>query len=217
LYTSSQDHITRWSLTDATHELLPYQAQRVQSFGERDVLLTASHDRMVLSLIEEGTASILTYLPLGTYEFVQGPAGFLSLYETTRHRLILLDPGNREQPIMLNEEAILWSWNRAGDQLLTTSGYDLRRYLRFENRSETLTRLSTPIDSLTWYPLGVTALYQSDGDTVAVRLNDPAGPTDVTLAQDMPGAMWLSQEGTELFVFHKTDGVDTLYRRALQQ
>lgn len=217
LYVTTPEKILRLSLVSDETETLNKEAVRVQSYGERDVMITISNNRTVLSFVEDGTASILTYLPLGSYEFVRGPAGLVSLYEQNRHRLILLDPNNREQPIILNEEVTQWSWNTAGDQLLSTSGYDLKRYLRYENKTETLTRLSEPIDRLAWYPRGTVALYQSGGDTIAMRLEDPSGPTQEILAQEIAGPFWLGDEGDLLYLVNETDGEDGIYERLLQQ
>ena len=217
LYVSSTDEVLRLTLSRGETETLAYEAQRVQSFGDRDLFLTVSNNRTVLSFDEDGTASILTYLPLGSYEFVRGPAGLVSLYESDRHRLILLDPNNREQPIVLNEEVTLWSWNAAGDQLLSTSGYDLKRYLRFENKTETLTRLSEPIDRLAWYPHGTVAFFQSGGTTNAMRLEDPGGSTQVTLAEEVVGPFWLRGDGDTLYVVHETDEEDTIWMRTLHE
>ena len=211
LYVTTPEKILRLSLVSDETETLNKEAVRVQSYGERDVMITISNNRTVLSFVEDGTASILTYLPLGSYEFVHGPAGLVSLYEQNRHRLILLDPNNREQPIILNEEVTQWSWNTAGDQLLSTSGYDLKRYLRYENKTETLTRLSEPIDRLAWYPRGTVALYQSGGDTIAMRLEDPSGPTQEILAQEIAGPFWLGDEGDLLYLVNETDGEDGIY------
>ncbi|MBI4437665.1 PEGA domain-containing protein [Candidatus Uhrbacteria bacterium] len=217
LYVFSQSEgVRRISLSGERLETFPLSAARTQSFGDRDLLLTHSNDRSILSFDEDGTASILTYLPLGTYEFVRGPRGLVSLYEEGRHRLILLDPNNREQPIILNEEATLWSWNDAGDQLLTTSGYDLKRFTLHARISETLTRLSTPIDRLAWYPLGAVALFQSNGATNALRLDDPSGPTQLTLIENRHGPFWTDTAGDALYLLNDTNAEDTIFVRQLQ-
>ncbi len=216
LYVSTGTDVVRVAISQGSTEKLNVEADRVQSFGERDLILTVSNHATVLSFEENDTASILTYLPLGSYEFVRGPAGLVSLYETDRHRLILLDPNNREQPIVLNEEVTQWSWDAAGNQLLFTSGYDLKRYDRSKNTTETLTRLSEPIERLGWYLKGTVALFQSHGLTRAMRLDDHASPTQETLAQEIAGPFWVSDDGNTLYLVNVTDEEDTIWMRALQ-
>jgi len=217
LYVSSVAGVRHISLTQGTDMIIPYEAGRIQSYGDRDLFLTVSNNRTVLSFEENGTASILTYLPLGSYEFVRGPAGLVSLYESDRRRLILLDPNNRTQPIILNEDVIRWSWNDAGDQLLFTSGWDLKRYLRYENKTETLTRLSEPIDRILWFTHGSVAIFQSGGVTIAMRLHDPAGPTQLTLVSEIIGPFWLSEDGNTIYLVDESDVQDTIYQRSIQQ
>ncbi|MBI5794324.1 PEGA domain-containing protein [Candidatus Uhrbacteria bacterium] len=216
LYVSSNTVVQRISVAQGSTQKLSYMATRVQSFGGRDLFLTVSNSATVLSFEENATASILTYLPLGSYEFVRGPAGLVSLYEHSRHRLILLDPNNREQPIVLNEEVAQWSWDTPGNQLLYTSGYDLKRYDRSANTTETLTRLSEPMDRLGWYPRGTVAVFQSSGVTTAMRLEDPEEPTQEILAQEISGPFWLSDDGNTLYLVNETDAEDTIWMRTLQ-
>lgn len=217
LYVLSDLVIQRVSLSQGSSDTLAYQATRVQSYGDRDVILTITNNLTVLSFVESDTASILSFLPLGSYEFVRGPAGLVSLYEKDRHRLILLDTNNRKQPILLNEDAILWTWNAAGDQLLSSSGYDLKRYLRYENKTETLTRLSESIDRILWYPRGMVTIFQSAGSTTAIGLDDPSGPTQVTLAEEIAGPFWLGDEGDTLYLVDETDEKNTIFTRTLQK
>ena len=100
---------------EAEVELLPFFEQLVTTSGGRLVTLSESGNRAVLSYQEGETASIITYVPLGEYEFVWAPQDLIALWNAKHHRLILLDPQNREQPILLNEEATLWKWNASQD------------------------------------------------------------------------------------------------------
>ncbi|MEK7619910.1 MAG: PEGA domain-containing protein [Patescibacteria group bacterium] len=201
---------------EAEVELLPFFEQLVTTSGGRLVTLSESGNRAVLSYQEGETASIITYVPLGEYEFVWAPQDLIALWNAKHHRLILLDPQNREQPILLNEEATLWKWNASQDVLLYSSGYDIKRYVRSAHETSTITRLSTPIDGLAWHPKGNSAIYQTDGDTFALNLIGATTLSQTVLAEDVGGMFWLSPDGSSLFVLQETETGWEWWSRELQ-
>lgn len=201
---------------DAEEELLPFFQQPLTTTGGRFVTLTESNNRTVLSYQEEEAASIITYLPLGDYTFVTAPQGLIALSESRHNRLILLDPQNREQPILLNEEAVLWKWNASQDVLLYSSGYDIKRYDRSAHETQTITRMSTPIDGLDWYPKGSSALYQTHGEIVALNLDRATILSQTVLATNLNGLFWLNLDGSSFSVLSKTETGLEWWTRALQ-
>ncbi len=216
LYVQTGTQINRIDATTGTQTTLPYTADRISTYGSSEVSLSLSSNRTVVSYQEGETASIITYLPLGTYQFVPAPTGLVALHEQNRNRLILLDLGNREQPILLNEEATLWKWHASGDLLLYSSGYDLKRYVRSAHETETLTRLSTPIEELDWYPKGTCAVYRSSGVTVALNLDGSNTLSQTTLAQGLEGSFWISPDGLTLSTLFQTQSGWEWWTRALQ-
>lgn len=216
LYARTGTNLTQIDVGSLSQEILPFTAKRISSFGNKLVTLSESGNRAVLSYQEEETASIITYLPLGDYEFVWAPQDLIALWDTRHHRLILLDPQNREQPILINEEAALWKWNSSRDVLLYSSGYDVKRYVRSAHETQTITRLSTPIDQLDWHPKGSSVIYQTNGETVALNLDGATILSQTVLATDLNGMFWLNPDGNSLSVLQKTETDWRWWTRALQ-
>lgn len=201
---------------DAEEELLSFYPEHLTTSRDRLVVLSESGNRAVLSYQDGETASIITYLPLGDYVFVEAPGNLIALQDTRRGRFILLDPDNREQPILLSEEANLWRWHPSGDILLYSSGYDLKRYVRSAHETQTLTRLSTTIESIDWYPTGTTAVYRTGQETIAVWLDGGSILSQTTLVQDLNGQMWTQQDGKQMHVLRVVEGATEWWTRALQ-
>lgn len=216
LYVRTGEELTQIDVGNLAQEILPFTAKRLTSLGNKTVTLSESGNRAVLSYQEGETASIITYLPLGDYEFVFAPQDLIALSDTRHHRLILLDPQNREQPILVNEEATLWKWNASQDVLLYSSGYDVKRYVRSAHETQTITRLSTPIDQLNWHPKGSSAIYQTNGETVAINLDGGTILSQTVLAKDLRGSFWLSQDGNGFSTLLETQTGWEWWTRALQ-
>ncbi|MBI4257276.1 PEGA domain-containing protein [Candidatus Uhrbacteria bacterium] len=216
LYVRTGTQITQIAMERLDTVRFPYAAWLVTTREENIVTLSESGKRSVVSFQEGETASILTYLPLGTYHFVEAPGNLIALEDTRHHRLVLLDPENREQPILLNEEATLWRWHPSENILLYSSGYDLKRYIRSAHETQTITRLSTPIDALDWYPEGNCVLYRSGGELVALNLDDVTILSQTVLTTNLPGTFWLNPNGTSLSSLIQTQTGWEWWTRALQ-
>lgn len=208
--------VSRVNVARGLEEPLAFEAHGVTSHAGQTLALSLTSRQAVLSRFDGEAVTILTYLPLGEYAFVQAPEGLAALIDTRRHRLILIDLSNREQPIVLNEEARLWKWHPSGDVLLYSSGYDLKRYVRSVHETQTLTRLSTTIDAIDWHPLGTAALYQSDGRTLALHLDGSSVLSEAVLATDLVAPFWIDSDGKRLSFLRQTDtGIDW-WTRALR-
>ena len=213
LYVAFTDTSYQIDLTASTETLLMDDMERMTTFDDRDVLLTEHNSRAVLSFLEDDTASIITYLPLGTYFFVPAPAPLIGLFDAQHERLVLIDSENRDQPILLNEAAAQWQWNENDQQLLYSSGFDLRLYDRYQHESDTLTRLSDPIEYLTWYPQGSVVLYQAAGTTHALAVQDPQ-PEHLVLIEEAPGLFWFVDDAQSLLLLSEEG---TIWQRPLQK
>lgn len=203
LYVKTQSNLSRITLATNESTLLTSEAEQVMSYDHRQIALTQTNDKAVLAYQEDETASIITYLPLGEYVFVEAPSPLIALHETVRNRLVLVNPHEQEQPILLNEEADLWTWNRSGDVLLYSSGYDVQQYVRALHQTETLTRVSQPITGMYWYPEGNVVIYQSDGDTIALTLEGGKALSQTILAPGLSGVFWIDQNGKELHLLRE--------------
>ncbi|MBI4592254.1 PEGA domain-containing protein [Candidatus Uhrbacteria bacterium] len=216
LYVRFGTTVTRLDLETKKREQLPFHADLVSTFQGKTIALLQSDTRTIISYQEGETATILTYLPLGTYAFADAPDGLIALEDTKHHRLILLDPQNREQPILLNEEATLWKWSPSAEVLLYSSGYDLKRYVRATHETQTLTRLSTPITHVDWFPIGSALVYQSDGQTIALNTDGSTILSQTTLGTSLAGTFWIRPDGTNLSLLRETDETWEWWTRTLQ-
>ncbi len=213
LYIKVDNETFRVNIKDDTKELIATDLSVMTSFEEQSVILSEHNNRSVLSFLDKEIASIITYLPLGDYTFIPTPSPLIGLFDSKHSRLILIDTNNREQPILLNESAVQWTWNNNDQQLLYTSGFDLRLYQRDQHQTHTITRLSEKIDQIAWYPKGSVVLYQATGTTYALAIKDPQ-PDHLPLILDTPGQLLLLDEGDELLLIGE-DGV--IWQRALQK
>ncbi len=204
LYTRVGTTLTRIDVANATAQPLAYAADLVSLHDGREVTLSTNNNRVALSYQENETASIITYLPLGDYRFVPAPQGLAGIHDIHRGRLILVDLTGGEQPILLNEEVNLWKWSPSDDVLLYSSGYDLKRYVRSAHETQTLTRFSTPIEQIDWYPKGNAPIYRSDGSIVALNLDGGTILSQTTLTTDLLGEFWLDPDGAILSILVET-------------
>lgn len=156
-----------------------------------------AHDRSVLSRQgENGIASILAYLPLGAYTFEATPSPYVLVRDRDRGRLILLDSADTAAPILLNTDATKWTWSRTGDALLLSDGFDIEVYVPTLHRRETITRLSTPITGLAWYPLGRVAVFGNGGNVYAQELDRRGEPNTTTLVEGLDVVtFWFANDG----------------------
>jgi len=213
LYTTVSGDTYKINIETNTSELLEADIELATSFEQTEVFLSEHNNRSVLSFLDEDIASIITYLPLGEYTFVRTPSPLIGLYDSQHGRLILIDTSNRDQPILINETAVRWQWSENDQQLLYSGGYDLRLYQRDQHQTHTLTRLSETIDQLAWYTRGSVVLYQVDGTTYALAINDPQ-PEHLSLISEAPGQIWIQDDGDTMLLMG-TDG--TIWQRELQK
>ncbi|NQV90344.1 PEGA domain-containing protein [Candidatus Uhrbacteria bacterium] len=217
LYTDSLRGITRIAVHSGTVELIPVEAKLVTTYKDQRIILSESNNRSVVSSYIGGTASIITYLPLGAYQLVEAPSGILGLQDVQHSRLILIDLSNQDQPILLNEEARLWKWNSDNNTLLYSTGYDLKRYIRSIHENQTITRLSKSITALDWYPASSTILYQSDGIIESLNIDNTTILSQTTLSQGITGFFWIDQNGQNLHLLEKNGETWNWWTRELQK
>lgn len=197
-------------------ELLPFDAQTVTHPGEY-IALSEGSDRMVLSRFEGETASIITYLPIGTYAFHPAPSGLILLEDTQRGRIILVDTHVANQPILLNEDASQWDWNQDETQLAYTDGFDLEVYTREAHSTQTITRQSEKIQGLMWYPLGDALLYESAGIIQAMELDSRDGHEVTMLTGGEIETFWTDDDGEFLFIHGSIDEQSGVHSKRLQR
>ncbi|MBI4714292.1 PEGA domain-containing protein, partial [Candidatus Uhrbacteria bacterium] len=148
--------------TKQAKTILNVQTGEQKSFDEKlnPIEIQNLSDRSVLSYKNEnGVATIIAYLPLGSYSFANSPPQYILLSDKTRERIILIDQTQTQEPILLNASANQWSWSKGGDELLLSDGFDVTIYLPISHKQETITRVSDPIHELKLYEKGFLAVF----------------------------------------------------------
>jgi hypothetical protein len=197
-------------------ELVEFDAQAL-SFFYQPIALSMGSDRMVLSRYEDQTASIITYLPFGTYQFHNAPEGIALLKDVERHRIVLVDLWNSDQPILLNQEATSWHWSADGDRLVFTNGFDVEVYTRSSHTTSTLTRLSDMIQDVFWYPLGNAVVFVTDAQVVSIELDARDGHETLELLGGVVGRAFIDPEGEWVFMLG-ADGEEVgIFSKRLQR
>ena len=183
------------------------------------LIAVQSKDQSIVSYIDSSNvASIIAYLPLGTYRFVSAPSSLIMLEETTRHHLILLDP-SRQQPLLFNEEATLFEWSTDQNRLAFSNTFDTKVFSLDSGQIDTITRFSDPLTTLSWYPLGDELIYSQGTHTYALELDRRDVRNVIDLIQNFSvEAIWISKDGSKLnFLGNKNGTAPTVYERILQK
>lgn len=193
-------------------------ADDLRQRNERLVSVQSKDQSIVSYLDDKGVASIIAYLPLGSYRFISAPSSLIVLEETKRHRLIILDPDQGE-PLRLNEEIRLSAWSPKEDRFLFSNGFDVKIFDRHSGYMETITRFSEPLTQIGWYPSGDEILYSKGTTLSALELDERDVRNETVLADGVSiQSFWITKDGSDLFFFGKNSkGESQLYERKLQK
>lgn len=180
--------------------------------------LAASGDRVAVSRKNGNASEILAYVPAGAYQFADAPDGILLLTDTVRDRVVLVNARGGDQPILLNASAVSFQWEPGGRRLLYTDGFDLHVYDASTHSDETITRLSTPITGVGWYPDHGYVLYALSDAIEAVELDhrDQRNVTRLVEGANL-GSFAVDQSGRALSFFGTVDGASGLFAKRLQR
>ena len=176
-------------------------------------------DRSVLSVKgENDIAKIIAYLPLGSYIFENSPNPYLLLNDTAHNRLILIDPTQTQEQILLNVSANQWNWSNTGNALLFSDGFDVAVYSPVSHRQETLTRVSEPINGLKWYEKGLIAVFASKEGITALELDQRSQRNKTTLVEEsLIKEFWFENGGEWIMWTVEKDGKIEAHRKRLQR
>ena len=188
----------------------------VASLPASDITLSAAADRVAVSRANGESNEILAYVPPGDYAIGSAPGGMIQLEDVERNRLLLVRSVGGDQPILLNANATHWQWEPSGNRLLYTDGFDLHVYDATTHTDETITRLSSPVAWVAWYPGHSYVLYAQNDAIYAAEL-DRRGERNVTKlvsGSDLQ-AFAPSSNGATLWFFGTADGRSGLFERRL--
>lgn len=190
----------------------------VASLPASDIELSTVADHVAVSRANGESNDILAYVPFGSYSVGSAPNGLIQLEDTERHRLVLIQSTGGDQPILLNANATFWQWEPSGNRLLYTDGFDLRVYDAASHSDETITRLSSPVTWVAWYPGHSYVLYAQDDAIYAAEL-DRRGERNVTklVSGTSLRAFEPSENGVSLYFFGTIDGKSGLFSRRLER
>jgi hypothetical protein len=184
--------------------------------AETDIELTVAADRVVVSRRNDGASEILAYLPLGAYELRGAPEGFVMLEDSARHRVTLVNAAGGDRPILLNAGATEWQWEPNGTRMLYSDGFDLHVYDPATHTDETITRLSSAITGVAWYPGHSYVFYAQDDAVYAAELDhrDRRNVTKLVSGSGL-GAFQSDARGETLYFFGTVGGVTGLFSKGL--
>jgi len=191
----------------------------LQRRNGRLVTVQSGTDQSVVSYMDDvGVATIITYLPFGTYHFVQASPSKMALMEVNTHHLVLLDP-DQSEPLRLNEEVRFFEWSPKGDRLLFSNGFDAKIFDVNSGQMQTITRFSEPLTAIGWYPIGDEILFSQGTSLTAIELDERDVRNKIVLVNDFAiQSFWVSKDGSKLSFFgKKTDGSMGIYERKLQK
>ncbi len=182
------------------------------------IVIQSKEQSIVSSVDQAGVSSIIAYLPMGSYRFVSAPHHYLLLEETKQHRLVLLDP-TQNNSVLLDQDAVLWQWNKDGDQLLFSNTFEIKLFSFATGDVQTITRFSEPITALAWHSLADVIIYNQNGVVKALELDDRDKRHETILANDLNiESLWVSNDASKLFLIgRKADRSFELYERQLQK
>ncbi|MCX6714657.1 MAG: PEGA domain-containing protein [Candidatus Uhrbacteria bacterium] len=227
-----------WWNTDSGHTLFYKTGTEIHAFGiDADVsfpkkivaddadmkqgkmLVVQSGEQSVVSELNDiGIATILAYLPHGTYQFVHSPDSLIMLQDVSRNHLVLIDP-TQKNSLLLNEEAQYFEWSPKEDRLIFSNGFDVNLFTTQTDQVETLTRFSEPLTDLAWYPLGDEILYSKNGVLNALELDKRDKRNEIPLVTGYNiQSMWSNKDGASLFFYgQKGNDPATIFERILQK
>lgn len=190
----------------------------VASLPASEITLSPAADRVAVSRAQGESNEILAYAPFGSYSVDSAPNGMIQLEDVERHRLVLIQSTGGDQPILLNASATFWQWEPSGNRLLYTDGFDLHVYDATSHTDETITRLSSPVTWVAWYPGHSYVLYAQDDAIYATEL-DRRGERNVTklVGGSNLRAFESSPDGRVLWFFGTIDGKSGLFERRLER
>lgn len=199
---------------------LPFRANAVQSSKDRFTIVQSSSGRSIVSYIDkDDVASILAYLPLGDYRFLESAAGRILLEDVERRRIILLDEHNPQNPLLLNTEARFFAWNENKNAIAFSNGFDLNIFSLNSHKTETLTRFSEPITGIAWYPVGGVLFFSQSDRIVAIETDNRDQRNQLELLSEIKvKKIWFEKDGSKLYALgSKNNEPDTIYQKQLQK
>lgn len=189
----------------------------IEAAAETDIELTTAADRVVVSRKRDGSSEILAYLPIGDYETRDAPEGIVTLEDVARGRVVLVKAAGGDQPILLNASASEWQWEPNGTRILYSDGFDLHVYDAAAHTDETITRLSSAVTGVAWYPGHSYVLYAQDDAIYAAELDhrDRRNVTRLVSGSGL-GTFQSDPRGRVVYFFGTVDGTTGLFSRRLQ-
>lgn len=220
LFLKSNTSIRLANLDSNKISAIPIVADSVQSSKNRYTVVQSTNERSIVSYIDDsGVASIFEYLPLGSYRFVESAAGRILLEDTVRHRIILLDENNPQDPILLNTEAVFWKWSDSKDSIAYSNGFDLTVFSLYTRKTQTVTRFSEPITGIAWYPIGGVLFFSQPNRILTIETDQRDSRNQLELVPNIQALdIWFEKDGSKMYVLGSINGEpSTIFEKELQK
>jgi hypothetical protein len=205
LYYQTEEKLVSFDITNESKTVLDFSAQAVTSADQGYFIISKNSEKTTLAHYTQSDLTTLTYLPLGEYVFLTAPSDVLFLHEQSHNRILLIDPNNASNPILLNTPATSWQWWGHYD-LLYSDGYSLSRYNTGTKTTDTFLRLSEKITDSAWHPFGTYVFYVQSGAISVIELDDRDNVNTYKLSDEQNIAgIWMDEEATSLHYFGQID------------
>ena len=156
----------------------------------------------------------LALLPKATYTIERRDGTFLIL--TDSHGELYLIKIHEDEPILFKDNVTAYDWDDELDRLVYTDGFELSIYEARTHATELVTRQSTMISSVSWYPDADIILVQ-DNELHAFEAYAQAEQRHTTtLIEDANfETMWIAEDGETLYFYGLQGEVYGVYKLQL--
>lgn len=198
--------------------LLNFSAENLISYKDSFIGIQSSNNHTAVSIIDtDGFSSIITYLDIGDYSFIDSPDQFIMLRNNSTNKIMLIDPNNINDPLYFTANAITWDWNYDKSKLLFSDGLDIAVYYINNNTFETVTRLSTYIKKLSWYPHGNSIIFQTKLALTSLEIDNRDTQNNNKLFDDEIDDYWIDKEGKNIYITKSNNETTEFLVRQLQK
>ena len=213
-----KNNIITYNLLSNKPTTLNFTADNITSYKDSFIGIQSSNNHTTVSVIDSsGLSSIITYLDIGDYSFIDSPDQYIMLKNNSAHKIILIDPNNKKNPISLTANSVTWDWNHDYSKLLFSDGLDITIYDINNNYFETVTRLSTDIIKLSWYPYGNSIIFQTKLGVTTLEIDDRDMQNENKLFDYTVDDYWIDKEGKNIYIIKSTDQTTEFLMRNLQK
>lgn len=170
----------------------------------------------VIPMGDKDDERAIARLEPGDYTIEDERNNYVLLKDEGRSRITLLTDRDKDDPLLLLEDATSWQWI-GPDTLLFATNHAIELYEASAHERSTITRLSDTISHVQWHPSRPSYIFfATDAQVRAIELNEIGGRQTSTLANlSSVDAFSLDTRGRTLYVVGEDDLDRGLFTREL--